>query len=397
MRIALITLSTPTATNQKAASALPFHIIKYRNKSIIIDIWTFNINKIEDDQIVRIEKDLDATVIIMKSPKWYGFISSKIGKILRFFLQYPILKYLNLSHRQISRIVTEYDAVWIYGEDIALMAKLFMDKPVVVTTPDCEALYYHRLLSIRDGNENIWQFIKNISLFRKYLCLARSFGASDNIHYHLVGIEDCKFLSEINPQLQIKFIRHPHYDIKQQLKEIRFSSPRIKLLITGCYNIYMKQATDEFVDMLISNPEFAGMYEITFLGKMWDTVVKEIQVHGYGTNYIKYAEDYIDEISKYDILLSPITVGTGTKGKVLDAFANGLLVVGTLRALENIAVENDISCIQYDTVKQLQHILSDIPYNIMKYEKVAENGRAAVLSLHDRVAVSEEFFSLFHI
>ena len=50
--------------------------------------------------------------------------------------------------------------------------------------------------------------------------------------------------------------------------------------------------------------------------------------------HIKFAPDYIEEICKHDIQVTPICIGTGTKGKVLDAIANGLLVIGSWYALE---------------------------------------------------------------
>ena len=68
--------------------------------------------------------------------------------------------------------------------------------------------------------------------------------------------------------------------------------------------------------------------------------------------------------------LTPIAIGTGTKGKVLDALANGLLVVGTPYALENIAVENGVSCVEYHSTKELFSTLVDIPYNVQKYEQI---------------------------
>jgi hypothetical protein len=47
-------------------------------------------------------------------------------------------------------------------------------------------------------------------------------------------------------------------------------------------------------------------------------------------NDLGFVDVYLDEIIKYDIQLTTISVGTGTKGKVLDALANGLMVMGLL-------------------------------------------------------------------
>ena len=100
-------------------------------------------------------------------------------------------------------------------------------------------------------------------------------------------------------------------------------------------------------------------------------------------------------IRKHDIQLTPIAVGTGTKGKVLDALANGLLVVGTPFALENIAVENRVSCVEYHSIKELLSTLVEIPHNVEKYEKMAERGREAIFVEHGRRRISQQLMDLF--
>ena len=135
-------------------------------------------------------------------------------------------------------------------------------------------------------------------------------------------------------------------------------------------------------------------YSITFLGKGWEKHVETLRGAGYEVEHIRFAPDYIEEICKYDIQITPISIGTGTKGKVLDALANGLLVIGTKYAMENIAVKNGESCIEYDDAKEVIGILKDIPYDIQKYEKIAEEGRRCVLEYHNREKIARELFSL---
>ena len=98
----------------------------------------------------------------------------------------------------------------------------------------------------------------------------------------------------------------------------------------------------------------------------------------------------------HDIQLTPIAIGTGTKGKVLDAIANGLLVIGTWYALENVAVEDGVSCICCDEAERLPQILEDIAAEPARYERMALAGREAVLREHGREKVAKEFFGLFN-
>ena len=123
--------------------------------------------------------------------------------------------------------------------------------------------------------------------------------------------------------------------------------------------------------------------------------MEELRRAEYEVNHITFAPDYIEEICKHDIQITPIAIGTGTKGKVLDALANGLLVIGTPYALENIAVKHGVSCIEYRQPQEVIEVLQDIPNNISKYEAMAEAGRRQVLEHHNREKISRELFGLF--
>ena len=215
-----------------------------------------------------------------------------------------------------------------------------------------------------------------------------------NIIYHLVGEADKQYLLNVNKGLDVHFIRHPHYNYTDK-KQISLSEPKIKILIAGQYNLYMFTAFNEILPELCNHKEIANNYSITFLGKGWDFAVKKLQEAGYETNQISFVDVYLDEIIKYDIQLTPISVGTGTKGKVLDALANGLLVIGTPYAMENIAVENNKSCVIYKDATQLISVLKDIPHQRARYEAIAIEGRKCVLTEHNREKISKELFGFF--
>ena len=162
----------------------------------------------------------------------------------------------------------------------------------------------------------------------------------------------------------------------------------------------MKQEADLLVEQINANVNandnyLPKNYVFTFLGKGWEKHVETMRQAGYEVEHIKFAPDYIEEIVKHDIQITPIAIGTGTKGKVLDAVANGLLVIGTSYAMENIAVENGVSCVEYQEPQEVIGVLMDIPSNRDKYEQMAVKGRDAVLTIHGRETVSKRLFSMF--
>ena len=86
-------------------------------------------------------------------------------------------------------------------------------------------------------------------------------------------------------------------------------------------------------------------------------------------------------------------MGTGTKGKVLDGIANGLLVIGTFYALENISVNDGESCVLVKNGIDFIKCLTTIKDNIPSYEAMAKKGRSQVLSEHNTNSIVKQLFS----
>lgn len=399
MKIALISYFTPTATNFRGASALPYHIIKYRGKSIDLEVWTFNRNNCSTAQILNSERLLDIKIHLIPKPLKICFLKTAI---IRLFLPYPFLYYLSIPILSISEIKSflgenKTNGVWIYGEEIARHITDFSNYQCVVTPPDCEAMYYYRMFAEKGVPTSWTKLIRYGLMFHRYAKMASEFPKADNIKYHLVGKEDTYFLKHLNEGIDATFIRHPHYDIAvQSSTKTDIETRPIRLLIAGRYDIYMQNAVDEAVSGILSIADkINNKYHITFLGKNWGKCAKLLLESGFSVESKGYVENYVVEVSSHDIQLTPISVGTGTKGKVLDAFANGVMVIGTLRALENIVVENGISCVLYETPEELANWLLKLADNPTKVTEIAKAGYESILMHHGREKIAKDFFTLF--
>lgn len=399
MKIVMISVMMPAAENIRGTSALPFHLLAGREKNIEVILYSYNLNGLSKEQIDSVAKELDIKIHMLPVPWWYNFILKFLSPF-RFFMKFPIGNYFRLSASQLDFIVKENaDGIWIYGEELSCVSKQLKDFKRVHTLPDCESLYYYRMLGKRFTMASTQGYLRIASMYPKYLGMERNFDTSSSVYYHLVGEADVAFLKEINPEIQARFLRHPHYHVAVPAKSISFSSPKIKILIAGQYNIYMRQDSDDLVESLVNTKslsELKNHYIITFLGKGWESHVKSLSDVGYEVCHIKFAPDYIDEICKHDIQITPISIGTGTKGKVLDAIANGLLVIGSWYALENIAVEDKVSCLQYNRVNEVATLLQQIYSSPSQYEDIAEKGRQAVLSFHVGSSIAQQLYSLFY-
>ena len=398
MKVTMISVMMPAAENIRGTSALPYHLLAGRDKSIEVILYSYNLNRLSKEQIDSIAKELNIKVCLLPVPWWYNFFLRFLLPF-RILLNYPIGNYISLSFSQLDTIINDNpDAIWIYGEELSRISCQLKDFRRVHTLPDCESLYYYRMLGRRFTIRNKKRFWSSVFMYPKYLNMEKQFDISSNIHYHLVGEEDINFLREICPGIQAHFLRHPHYQVAKPAKVISFSTPKIKVLIAGQYNLYMQQDADTLINCLIKNKELSDLkehYVYTFLGKGWELHVNSLNNAGYEAHHIEFAPDYIEEVCKHDIQITPICIGTGTKGKVLDAIANGLLVIGSWYALENIAVEHNISCLQYEEVKDVINILKKIHLSPSKYEAIAETGRENILQKHKGETTSKELFYFF--
>ncbi|WP_314599163.1 glycosyltransferase family 1 protein [Prevotella pallens] len=398
MKVIGISVMMPAAENIRGTSALPYHLLAGRDKSIEVILYSYNLNRLSKEQIDSVAKELNIKIRLLPVPWWYVFFLRFLSPF-RILLNYPIANYIRLSSSQLDTIINDNpDAIWIYGEELSRVSRQLKDFRRVHTLPDCESLYYYRMLGKRFAIRNKIRFWRSAFMYPKYLNMEKRFDTSSNIHYHLVGKEDVNFLKEICPGIQAHFLCHPHYQVAKPAKVISFSSPKIKVLFAGQYNLYMQQDADMLIDCLIKSKDLSELkehYVYTFLGKGWDNHVERLNNAGYETHHIKFAPDYIEEICKHDIQVTPICIGTGTKGKVLDAIANGLLVIGSWYALENIAVEHNISCLQYNEVSDIIGMLKDIYTSSSHYEEIAENGRQTILNLHNNFSIAKQLFSLF--
>jgi len=433
LKTILITFNTPTVENVRGASALPYHIRMGTilnanvNANDNFIIYSFNNNGLSDEKIAEVEKELKCTIKKVPLPGWYQCMFKLHLLLLRIFLKYPFTNYITLPQRYIEEIkAQEPNLIWVMGEELSRIVKLFPEFQRIQIGPDTESLYYYRMMGRRFVMNNPIEYWKCALMYRKYARMEREFCTDENFTYYAVGEEDVRHLQQINPKVKAKFLRHPHYEVRQHFvndnvnanDNRKFHQPKIKVLIAGRYDLYMRQSADELIahlnDNVNLNPNLnllKEQYTLTFLGKGWEKHVESLREAGYEVNHITFAPDYIEEICKHDIQITPIAIGTGTKGKVLDALANGLLVIGTPYAMENIAVENGVSCIEYRDPQEIIKILLDIVKNDnvnvndnemlcyensnrRKYEEIAAEGQRMVLKHHDRGLIAKQLFGV---
>ncbi len=392
MKIALISLSTPTFNNCGAASALPYHLIKGAGGKATFEVWSYNINHISAEGVEETERALGVRIHIMRRPRWITWMLKLHLTVLRILLHYPLPRYYRLSDAARADILAYApDKVWVYGEEIAHLTRLFADIPCVATMPDCESLYYHRMLGKDFATLSLPQVMRYAFAFWQYRSMERGM-RHDAATFHFVGRQDAVFFREVCPEAKAMFLPHPLYAHRD--KTVSFRKSKIRLLFAARYNHFCRQGSDRLLEAMLAADDLKSRYAVTFLGKGWETWAARLTDAGWTCQHIAFAPDYIEELQKHDIQVNAIDVGAGTKGKVLDALANGLLAMGTPLALENIAVTPGESCVLFNNPSEAIAVLRDVPGNVARYETMAVKGRDAVLEVHGAAECACKLFGL---
>ena len=384
----------PASDNIGGTSALPYHLMVHRQDNVEVEVFTFNTNGLSAEKIAQSEQELRLTINVMPMnpfAAWLFGLNGALNLVVRMLLPYPMHHYLRLHCATVERIrAMNPDGVWIYGEELTGISRQLDGMPQVHTGPDCEVLYYERLL-LQPWVGRIKRLRCRV-MMRKFRRLAAN--APTCARYHVVGAADRDMQLKINPEIDVNFLRHPHYNYNAG-RCIRFGELKIRLVLAGRNDLYMNAGAVALIDELAANVDLAEHYEFTFLGKGWEPMHERLLGAGWQCRLITFAENYAEELCRHDVQLTPISVGSGTKGKVLDAITNGLLVIGTPFALENIAVRHGHECLQYEQACEVPALLRDIAANRPRYEAIAEAGRAAVLREHNRARASQALFGMF--
>ena len=149
MKVTMISVMMPAAENIRGTSALPYHLLVGRDKSIEVILYSYNLNRLSKEQIDSIAKELNIKICLLPVPWWYNFFLRFLLSF-RILLNYPIGNYISLSFSQLDTIINDNpDAIWIYGEELSRVSRQLKDFMRVHTLPDCESLYYYRMLGKR--------------------------------------------------------------------------------------------------------------------------------------------------------------------------------------------------------------------------------------------------------
>lgn len=383
-RIVFFTGFTPTQDNYGGPSAMAYHFFKYRPAGTVIRVYTTNANNVSDKIITHVCKNLGIEIIVLEDTLYNYFHRRERFETLRMKL--GIDKSYNVSNYKLSnRILNEIqkfnpNLVWVYQESLTTVIRQLSKFNLMVSGFDCFALHCNRALRDPYIFANPLRYKR--ALYEYKMVLHRELQLSTiPCRYFDVGIEDRNMFEIVTGRKDAKFYPHPHFQVVS--KEIDFSAQKLSILISGKYDQYTWTDANKLIALLKEHKEFAASYKFTFLGRGWDECSSGLKECGYDVEYKTWVDIYAEECARHDIQIFPISVGSGTKGKVLDALCMGLLCIGSKVAMENIYVKTGHSCFQYSNMQDVLEFLKKIDSDRDSARVIAENGRSQVLKWHN--------------
>lgn len=376
----------PTPENLNGASALMYHLFKNREQQIELFVVSNNANKASQELINLISSNINARIRIVRRTFWNKVrMYSRLNNIFNLFRTNPVdySAYYKLPDYILDEIHSyKPDLVWLYPCSYLGVAKQLKEYKMIATGCDCDALHTSRLL--RDSY--VFDRCEEKQVLKQYrmrLNTIRKWNSMPNSHIFMVGKTDEEYFKIISPKSNVRFFQHPHYNLMD--KEIDLNKEKLKVLISGKFDQYTYSDSLKMVNALCSSKSkvLRQSYSFFFLGKEWDKHALSLKNAGYMVQQNSWVEDYNTFISEFDIQLFPISVGTGTKGKVLDALSTGLLCIGSQYAFENISVKPNESCLLFNQADEIPSILENIHNNRERSKRIAESGKISVRSNHN--------------
>ena len=391
MKIVFITDYTPTIDNVNGPSALCFHLLNEWKEKHELHIYSTNSNKVSLRYIEKAQEVLKVHFKIRPRSFWMKLlIYSKTYRLFSPF--FPKDMPSVARYRLPSKVKKEIeqlkpDLVIIYPLHLIRVMKQLKKYKIVVIGPDCFMLHNLRALADDYAAVNSTYFNDMVRKIKTEAYVERK-AAERAKGVALVGQEDCRLFNKITDSSKAFFLPHPHYNLTE--KNICLNKPKLKVVVTGAFNQYTYTDVSLMIKSIKGQSNKLDRLHFTFLGKNWDSIVADLYPY-VSVEHKLWVENYIDEIKMHDIQVLPISVGSGTKGKALDALSTGLLCIGSYCAFENIAVTPNKSCIMYEKASDIPQILCDVLINPAKYEQIAVAGRDNVRLNHNPTTAAQIF------
>lgn len=285
---------------------------------------------------------------------------------------------LNATHDAVAALnPDDFDAVFAYRIDFAHFAGVLDHPRLILDIDDPEHIRVHRRIRATTGSDGDRRTRADLRKLRRFeldavarakLAFVCQDNDSDGWYTRPVVVPNC-----------VEVLPDPQRRVMQ---------PRV-IFVGNCatgptspnVDAVLHFLTDIWPRVLNSVPEA----EFQLIGKASD-VVRQAAEKAPRVQLSGFIDDLAGAYAHAAVSVAPIRFGTGTRIKILEAFAHACPVVSTLAGAEGIAavpgVEIELAADPTEFVSHTIHLLKDAEHR----ERVGRAGHALALRLYDRRA-----------
>jgi glycosyltransferase involved in cell wall biosynthesis len=395
--IAVLTAWPPSRDNKGWPTALPWYLLAHPPEDVDVHLFYFRGDEKLRGQWARDVEALKLASVTELEPFWsrWEHWSGRWRRHSRRGL--PIqMDWFPVRKKTIEAITAKRpDVAWLYPHWLTPWVPHFPAKRVIVTGPDSGVLHCER--AIRQGTwRTVDEVEREVRSLSEYTKLEREL-ISTGALVHVVGREDARRYNDLAAGREVaRFITHPHFEYRPATRRLDEVKGKLRVFFNGnATSVYMGDHAVRIAAALEEHSaSLAPRLAIDFVGKNWEAIVSSLAKAGYETTHRNWVDDFAATIAEYDIAICPYAVGAGTKGKVLQLMATGVLTIGTKIAFENICAEAGKDYVAYERPEDVVGVLGAILKDRKRYAEVASGGAEAVRENHSPVATAGQFWEV---
>lgn len=294
-------------------------------------------------------------------------------KVEEYFVQESKSKVWGILHRygfyftKLKFNLDNYDEILVYPENLSMYLPLKYRKKAIIIGPDSPSLRDERICRMKKGRIN--QLIKKIFCFisrwneYRLLRVVKKFIVVGKTDKRWMCFNK-KIMNNKNLKEKVVFMRHPILNNVIN-SDFKISSIRGNKRFIFAGNLD-KKYNEDFFKIILNELKEKERHERNFkldiliIGERNNWLAEEFgKINSCHVGYMRWIENYNDIcMLGQDVHCIPLVVGAGTKNRTLTAIANGLEVIATPIAIENIPYKNILSLyITRSPEKFLQYML----------------------------------------
>lgn len=415
-RIAVVTAWPPSPDNLDWPTALPYHLLQYAPAEVELHLFYFK--GLEKHRAVweagfaglPLASKTELQPYMGRRERWMYQLKNVLRpQLLAQVDWFPVRK------RDVRAIqAVKPDGVWLYPHWLTPWVKPLGCANTVVTGPDSAILYHERWRNelLRKASEAVAVTIGEAGADQNVLAQCET-ALRDNLNLekmliktgaviHVVGQADADKFNQMAEHLgkskNACFTPHPHYKYVAKHDVLVDKTQKIRVFVNGhAGGAYIGDHARRMTESLIKHADrLRGGISMNLVGKGWEEYAGGLQAAGFEVQHRAWVENYEQALVDADIALGLYAVGVGTKGKVLQAMAAGLLVIGSDLAFENIKADKT-GYVRYELPEEIGEILTQIVSDRERFIPIAGRGTEAVRQAHSPEATALTFWKFFKV